>query len=255
MSLDQTDNQNKKATSKGSSDVSSVHMNTRVFIDFDGTLAPGDPTDTLLARFADDSWLELEADFKAGRMTSRECMARQIGLIRATPAEYDALVGSMSIDPHFAAFAEVCERRAIPITIVSDGPDRSIEILLRKAGLELPYFANKLGWLGGDKWKLTFPHARPDCAMIAGNCKCQFAERFPAATQIMIGDGRSDFCISNRVDLVFAKGALAKHCAANGAAHHVIKDFRDATRLMKDWLKGGIVAAGGNSIGLELAAV
>jgi 2-hydroxy-3-keto-5-methylthiopentenyl-1-phosphate phosphatase len=252
--LGQTGNQNKKAASKGSSDVSSVRMNAQVFIDFDGTLAPGDPTDTLLARFADSSWLELEADFKAGRMTSRECMARQIGLIRATPEDYDALVGDMSIDPHFAAFAEICDRNAIPMTIVSDGPDRSIEILLRKAGLDLPYFANKLDWLGGDKWKLGFPHARTDCAMIAGNCKCQFAERFPAATQIMIGDGRSDFCISNRVDLVFAKGALAKHCAANGAPHHVIRDFRDATRLMKDWLDGGIAAADGNSMEFRVAA-
>ncbi len=254
MRFDQFVDQNRNVASKGSIEVSSVRVNAQVFIDFDGTLAPGDPTDTLLARFADRSWLALEADFKAGRMTSRECMARQIGLIRATPAEYDALVGSMSIDPHFAAFAAVCERNSIPMTIVSDGPDRSIEILLRKAGLDLPYFANKLEWLGGDKWNLSFPHARTDCSMLAGNCKCQFTERFPAVTQIMIGDGRSDFCISNRVDLVFAKGALAKHCKVNGLAHHAIKDFRDATRLMKGWLDGGVATADGRSIEFGTAA-
>ena len=62
-----------------------MRMNCHVFIDFDGTLAPGDPTDTLLAKFADPSWLDLEAEFKAGRMTSRECMARQFGLLRASP--------------------------------------------------------------------------------------------------------------------------------------------------------------------------
>ena len=229
-------------------------MNTQVFIDFDGTLAPGDPTDTLLDRFADKSWLELEADFKAGRMTSRECMARQIGLIRATPAQYDALVGGMSIDPHFGAFAELCERHGIPMTIVSDGPDRSIEILLRKAGLDLPYFANKLEWLGDDRWSLGFPHARPDCSMIAGNCKCQFTERFPAATQIMIGDGRSDFCISNRVDLVLAKGVLANHCAANDLPHYPIKDFRDATRLMKGWVEGGVAVSDGRFVEIGTAA-
>ena len=229
-------------------------MNCHVFIDFDGTLAPGDPTDTLLDRFADRAWLELEAEFKAGRMSSRECMARQIGLIRATPAEYDALVGSMAIDPHFAAFAELCERNAIPMTIVSDGPDRSIDILLRKAGLELPYYANKLDWLGDDRWQLSFPHARSDCAMVAGNCKCQFSERFPAATQIMIGDGRSDFCISNQVDLVLAKGALAKHSAANDLAYHMIEDFRDATRLMEGWLEGGIILADGRFVAIGTAA-
>ena len=229
-------------------------MNCHVFIDFDGTLAPGDPTDTLLDKFADRTWLQLEAEFKAGRMTSRECMARQIGLIRATPEAYDALVGSMSIDPHFVDFARVCERHGIPMTIVSDGPDRSIEILQRKAGIEVPYFANKLEFLGGDRWRLAFPHARPDCSMVAGNCKCQFTERFPAATQIMIGDGRSDFCISRRVDLVLAKGALVRHCEAQGLPHHVFKDFRDATRLLKGWLTGGVTLADGRYVEFGTAA-
>lgn len=223
-------------------------MNCHVFIDFDGTLAPGDPTDTLLDRFADPSWLQLEAEFKAGRMTSRECMARQIGLIRATPEAYDALVGSMSIDPHFKTFASLCDRNGIPMTIVSDGPDRSIELLLRKAGLDLPYYANRLEFLGGDRWQLAFPHARPDCTMFSGNCKCQFPERFPAATQIMIGDGRSDFCVSRRVDLVLAKGALARHCEASGQAYHLIRDFRDASRLFKDWLAGGVTLADGRFV-------
>jgi 2-hydroxy-3-keto-5-methylthiopentenyl-1-phosphate phosphatase len=229
-------------------------MNCHVFIDFDGTLAPGDPTDTLLDRFADRSWLQLEAEFKAGRMTSRECMARQIGLIRATPAEYDALVGGMSIDPHFKAFAELCDRHGIGMTIVSDGPDRSIDLLLRKAGLDIPYFANKLERLGDNRWALSFPNARPDCSMVAGNCKCQFTDRFAAATQVMIGDGRSDFCISRRVDLVLAKGALAKHCAVNELAHFVIKDFRDVTRLMRGWLTGGVTLSDGRFVEIGAAA-
>lgn len=229
-------------------------MNCHVFIDFDGTLAPGDPTDTLLDRFADRSWLQLEAEFKAGRMTSRECMARQIGLLRATPEAYDALVGSMTLDPYFKGFADLCDGHGIPMTIVSDGPDRSIEILLRKAGFDLPYFANKLEFLGGDRWKLAFPHARPDCTMVSGNCKCQFTERFPAATQIMIGDGRSDFCVSRRVDLVLAKGALAKHCEAQELSHYAIKDFRDATRLMKSWLSGGVTLADGRFMAIGTVA-
>lgn len=229
-------------------------MSCHVFIDFDGTLAPGDPTDTLLDRFADRSWLHLEAEFKAGRMSSRECMARQIGLIRATPEEYDALVGSMNIDPHFKTFAALCELNGIPMTIVSDGPDRSIEILLRKAGLEIPYYANRLEFLGGDRWRLAFPYERADCAMNSGNCKCQFPERLPAATQIMIGDGRSDFCVSRRVDLVLAKGALSQHCEASGLPHNRIKDFRDATLLMEEWLAGGVMLADGRFVEIGTVA-
>jgi 2-hydroxy-3-keto-5-methylthiopentenyl-1-phosphate phosphatase len=220
--------------------MSSMRMNCHVFIDFDGTLAPGDPTDTLLGAFADPSWLELEAEFKAGRMTSRECMARQFGLLRVSPEAYDAKVLSQSIDPGFADFARICRRHGISMTIVSDGPDRSIKLLLDKAGIDLPYFANKLEYLGDDSWKLGFPHARGDCAMVAGNCKCQFAERDAAGTKIMIGDGRSDFCISTRVDLVLAKGVLAAHCRTRDLPHHAINDFRDATRILASWVKGGV---------------
>ena len=225
-----------------------MRMNCHVFIDFDGTLAPGDPTDTLLAKFADPSWLDLEAEFKAGRMTSRECMARQFGLLRASPEAYEATVRSMSIDPAFADFAKLCRRHDIAMTIVSDGPDRSIELLLAKAGIKIPYFANKLDYLGDDRWSLGFPYARGDCAMVAGNCKCQFAERDSAATKIMIGDGRSDFCISTRVDLVLAKGVLAAHCRTRDLPHHAINDFRDVHRLIASWLKVGVSLSDGRTV-------
>jgi 2-hydroxy-3-keto-5-methylthiopentenyl-1-phosphate phosphatase len=229
-------------------------MNCHVFIDFDGTLAPGDPTLSLLQRFAEKSWLQLDDEFEAGGLSSRECIARKIALLRATPEVYDAFIGTMSIDPHFRAFAALCERHGVAMTIVSDGPDRNIDLLLRKAGLEIPYFANRLEWLGGDRWQLGFPHARPACSMAAGNCKCQFSDRFPAATQIMIGDGRSDYCISQRVDLVLAKGELARHCEDRDLAHFAINDFRDATRLLKDWLTSGVVLSDGRLVEIGTAA-
>jgi len=163
-------------------------------------------------------------------------------------------VAAGAIDPHFEAFAALCEQHGIAMTIVSDGPDRSIELLLRKAGLEIPYFANKLEWLGGRRWQLAFPNARADCMMVAGNCKCQFTDRFPAAMQIMVGDGRSDYCISRRVDLVLAKGALAKHCKVNDLAHFAIKDFRDAARLMQGWLAGGVMLSDGRFVEIGTAA-
>lgn len=230
-----------------------MRMNCHVFIDFDGTLAPGDPTDSLLARFADPSWLTLEAEFKAGRMPSRECMARQFDLLRASPAEYDALVLSQSIDPAFQDFAKMCRRHGIAMTIVSDGPDRSIRLLLDKAGISVPFYANKMDYLGDNRWSLGFPHARDNCSMAAGNCKCQFSERDSASTQIMIGDGRSDFCISTRVDLVLAKGVLAEHCRNRDLAHYPINDFRDAHKLLAGWLTAGVSLADGRTVSLAYA--
>ena len=63
-----------------------------VFVDFDGTIAPDDATDSLLAKFADPFWLEIEAEWQSGKITSAEAMDRQIRLIRATPEQIDEFI-------------------------------------------------------------------------------------------------------------------------------------------------------------------
>lgn len=211
-------------------------VNCHVFVDFDGTIVPADATDQLLTRYADPSWLEIEADWKAGRIGSRDCMARQVELIRATPEELDGFVAGFDVDPAFPAFVDLCRTHGMAITVVSDGLDRVIAAVLGKAGLDLRYRANRLEYLGDKRWRLGFPYNRGDCKMLSGNCKCQFPIAAREAVHVMIGDGRSDFCISGRVDLVLAKGALATHCRSEALPHHPIDDFRDVVALFQTWL-------------------
>ena len=61
-----------------------------VYVDFDGTIAPADPTDALFDRFCDPSWREIEEDWQQGRCTAQACMAKQVDLLRATPRSIDA---------------------------------------------------------------------------------------------------------------------------------------------------------------------
>lgn len=215
------------------------HVNCHVFVDFDGTIVPSDATDQLLTRFADPSWLDIEADWKAGRIGSRECMTRQVDLIRATPEDYDAFVSEVAVDPAFPSFVAMCRSRNIAVTVVSDGLDRTIAAVLGKAGLDVPYYANRLEHLGDRRWRLGFPYARSTCRTLSGNCKCQFPDAASEAVHVMIGDGRSDFCIAGRVDIVLAKGALADHCREQSIAHHAIGDFRDVNALFEGWLDAG----------------
>src|SRR6185503_10773604 len=60
-----------------------------VYVDFDGTIAAGEPTDALLDRFAHPSWREIEEEWQQGRLSSRVCMSQQVHLMRAEPAEID----------------------------------------------------------------------------------------------------------------------------------------------------------------------
>lgn len=209
-----------------------------VFVDFDGTIAPDDPTDSLLAQFADPSWLNIEALWQQGLITSHEAMTRQVGLIRATPEEIARFIASIKIDPDFPEFVAICRRLGARVTVVSDGLDLLVESTLKAAGLDLPFVANKLIWRGGDRWALEFPYMRADCRVRMGNCKCSHARFMGIGINVMVGDGRSDFCIAERCDVVLAKGKLATHCRKVGLQHVKINNFADANVAMRDWLAG-----------------
>lgn len=214
-------------------------MKCHAFVDFDGTIVPYDVTDFLLERFADPAWQEIEAEWLAGRIGSRECMARQVALLRATPAQVHDAISQLRIDPGFADFVRKCEQNGVGATVVSDGFDFVIERVLRNAGLEVPFFANHLEPVGADRWRVTFPTARSDCRALAGNCKCAFTEPYSSSVKVVIGDGRSDFCISGEADLVFAKGTLLDLCRSSGTPHYAFADFFDVTEKLGPWLSGG----------------
>jgi 2,3-diketo-5-methylthio-1-phosphopentane phosphatase len=207
-----------------------------VLVDFDGTIAPTDTTDLLLERFAAPAWRVIEEEWQSGRIGSRECLVRQIDLVRATPAEIDAFLAGIEIDAGFPGFVSLCRRLGASISVLSDGLDYSVATILKRYGLKLPFYANHLQWLGEDRWRLTFPHARSDCLSLSGNCKCSLAEVAASQVRIVVGDGRSDFCLAQRADLVLAKGALLAHCRASGLPHQPFNSFADATEFLARWL-------------------
>ena len=221
----------------GSASVSTARVNCRVFVDFDGTISPVDTTDMLLERFAAPAWREIEEEWKAGRIGSRECMVRQIDLVRATPADMDAFVGAVEIDDGFGGFVNLVRRLGHALVVVSDGLDRTIRTVLDRNGIDVPYFANHLQWRGTDRWRLKFPHAKSDCASLSGNCKCSFAEGRPRQLNILVGDGRSDFCLAGRADLVLAKDSLLKHCRTVDLPHMPFDNLYEATGLLAGWLR------------------
>lgn len=219
--------------------MSRTRVKCHAFVDFDGTIVPCDVTDFLLERFADPSWQEVEKDWQAGRIGSRECMTRQVALLEASPPEVLDAMSQLRIDPGFASFVDQCERNGVGMTIVSDGFDFVIERVLRNAGLEIPFYANHLEPLAADRWRVTFPSARSDCRALAGNCKCAFTEPHSSSVKVVIGDGRSDFCICGHADLVFAKGTLLDLCRTSGTPHYAFGDFFDVTEKLGWWLRSG----------------
>ena len=207
-----------------------------VLIDFDGTIALEDTTDLILERFADARWREVEAEWVAGRIGSRECLSRQIDLVRASVADLDRLADEVAIDPAFVDFVAAGREIGLPMVVGSDGFDHVIARVLARIGVKLPVFSNRLVPIDGNRWRAEFPHFIGDCRSQSGNCKCANFGGTPAP-YILIGDGRSDFCPASQALLVLAKKSLATHCKGSSIDHIRVEGFSDAMLALRAFCK------------------
>src|SRR5471030_1117060 len=137
-------------------------MKIDITIDFDGTVTLRDVTQLMLERFADPEWHEVEAEWVAGRIGSRECLARQAALISASSDEIDAMLDSVETDLGFPRFIEEAHALGATTKIVSDGFDRFIEPILARIGVKISLLSNRLIPTGSRSWRAEFPHLNAD---------------------------------------------------------------------------------------------
>jgi len=206
-------------------------MQLSISCDFDGTITCADTVDAILEHFAMPAWLDIEAEWKAGKIGSRECMAQQVELLRVSPTELDAFIDQIEIDPESVGFFADCLRMDIPVTVVSDGFDWVVRRVLARIGLRaIPVIANRLVHMGDDRWSLRFPHSAANCG--SGVCKCSVVN---GKTQLVhIGDGRSDACVSDICDVVFAKGWLLETRTKRGMASIPFESFATVRALLPE---------------------
>jgi 2-hydroxy-3-keto-5-methylthiopentenyl-1-phosphate phosphatase len=206
-----------------------------ILCDFDGTIAPVDTVDFLLERLADPSWRLFEDQWIRGEIDSRECMAAQVSLLRGGWAAIDRALQEVRIDPGFAGFASWCRESGIPLRVVSEGIKQVVDRVLEREGIRVEeVWASRLveGTSGG--LTLRFPVVgKTLCG--AAVCKCAFIiGGEPRPVRVLIGDGRSDFCISRHADLVFACSKLSIHCAQNDIAFVPFEGFDGVRRFLED---------------------
>lgn len=208
-------------------------MRKTIFCDFDGTISLIDVTDYVLEKFADPKWQEIEAQWKANLIGSRECLQQQIDLLHVNIDTLCATLDQVEIDPYFSDFVAASNKAGYELVIISDGLDFSIQRILQRYQLaHLPIMANHLEILADDRYRIQFPYASAVCQTSAGHCKCQTLAKQQVAFSVMIGDGMSDFCVAGKADMVFSKGKLSEYCAKNHIAHHKIESFEEASIMI-----------------------
>ncbi|MFI5355820.1 MAG: MtnX-like HAD-IB family phosphatase [Opitutales bacterium] len=187
-----------------------------VYFDFDNTITEFDVLDDLITRFArDDSWQQVELDWQAGRIGSRECLERQFATVRLTAAGLEDYLRTIRIDPAFPRIVALLRSRGIEPVIVSDSFTTVIGRVLGHHGLTgLPILANELT-IAGDELRLSFPYFHSICTR-CGNCKTSHLmrrDRAPGTRKVYVGDGQSDVCPAGFCEILFAKGSLLRHYA------------------------------------------
>ena len=226
-------------------------MQWHIVCDFDGTITRTDVIDNILQRFADPSWEVIEDQWLQGEIGSRECLSRQLSLVKASPAELLGYFDSVEIDPDFPDFVDHVISLGASIEVVSDGIEQGIaRILARNYVRLLPILANRLRQVDQNSWRIDFPYSSDACRAASGNCKCKSTPRNKRV--LVIGDGQSDMCVASTADFVFAKGRLAEHCERNHIPYARFDSFAELPALL-DQLPQGI-AANASPFNLETAS-
>ncbi len=215
----------------------------QVFCDFDGTITMQDTTDVVLRELAAPDWVSLEEAWVAGRISAAECMRRQVALIQGDDAALEAVLERIELRPGFQSFVRWCEAHGLPLVMVSDGVDHLIAHVLRRFGLDhLPVVANRLVGTAGAR-RLENPWGASACAGGSGVCKCLIARAQERGSMVYVGDGRSDFCVAEEADLLFARSTLAARCLERGLEFVPYETFDEVQQYLMSLHRDPNVAA------------
>ena len=207
-----------------------------VFIDFDGTISPVDISNTFFSRFAGRDAVDAVAEWKQGRISSRQCLERELAAYTGDIEDLRDFARRQPIDKGFSALERECRRRQAELFVVSDGLDFYIDAFLARHGVEVDVLSNRLLVKAGRR-ELAFPYYNPECGS-CGNCKSSHIERAGRDSKyvIYVGDGLSDRCPVKKADLVFAKGDLRAYCREHDIPHIGFDNLAQVARHLESAL-------------------
>jgi 2-hydroxy-3-keto-5-methylthiopentenyl-1-phosphate phosphatase len=101
----------------------------------------------------------------------------------------------------------------------------------------MPIYANKLHFKPNGV-SISYPFRNENCKAGNGVCKCQIAEQLSAdvgGPVVLVGDGKSDYCLAKHADIVFAKGKLITYCEQENIPFRRFQTFSEVLGVVKQW--------------------
>jgi 2-hydroxy-3-keto-5-methylthiopentenyl-1-phosphate phosphatase len=188
-----------------------------LLVDYDGTIALTDVSDTVMAEHVPAIWETQAAAYDAGLMGSRRLMELEMALVDAPAEALMATAAAQPHDPGFVPFVRRAQAAGVVMEVVSDGFGFFIQPALDALGVgELPVITARTT-LQGRRASIAFPNGHPTC-LVCGTCKRNrvLAHQAAGRAVVFIGDGESDRYAAGYADLVWAKRSLVRICLEAG---------------------------------------
>ena len=203
---------------------------TCILCDFDGTITEKDGLYDFFLNYANTNWQLIEKLWEQNKISSKECLLQEFGCIpNLNENLIDNYIKTIKVDLFFKKFYNLVKSKNIDFYIVSDGVDYFINKILNFNKIEgIKVISNHFEFKNNE-FILGFPNASEKCKKNSGTCKCSVIAEIKNSYKkvIYIGDGTSDYCVSNKADILFAKGKLCSYCKKNNINYTEFKNFND----------------------------
>jgi len=212
----------------------------KIFFDFDNTLTFFDVLDELIRRFSiNENWRKIEEDWQEGRIGSRECLEKQLSLIRISKKQLLEYLFKIKIDAYFLKILDLLKRKNIRPVILSDSFSFIIKNILANNHIDIKrvkLYANSLKFKK-DRLIPIFPHKNNSCILCAHCKRNNLLKNAKNATiKIYVGDGLSDFCPAQETDIIFAKDTLFKKLRTSKKQLFSFRSLKEVYLFLKERL-------------------
>ncbi len=176
--------------------------------DFDGTINKIDIGKAISKYLFPDEWKIIEFKFKNGLINNFNFYNQYLNpKITKDYTKIKKIISrNLKVSKGFLEFYTNIQKKGDKLIILSDGFDIYIDAFLKKYGLDIEYYSNKILNNRPRTISLHHPYHNSSCPL-CGTCKSDLLQKIKENYDktIYIGDGDSDICPSFYADVFFGK--------------------------------------------------
>ena len=212
-------------------------MSDFVFVsDFDGTITANDFYNISVERLLTPEDISPWKDYRAGKITHFTALQRIFGKIRAPIGKVMEVIDAMEVDPGLAESVKALRNAGWNIVVVSAGCLWYIDIILKKAGVELEVHANPGVYKDGGPLLMDLPKNEKFYSPETGVDK-EAVVRWHQERRTVVayaGDGFTDLpgALLVPAKLRFARGDLAQSLKERGERFQPFQVWSDMAKAL-----------------------